>query len=37
MATQKQKDMKKFWVRALCVFLAILMIGSSLVAVLSLL
>lgn len=37
MATQKQNDRKKFWVRALCVFLAILMIGSSLVAVLSLL
>ena len=36
MATQKQKDMKKFWVRALCVFLAILMIGSSLVAILNL-
>ena len=37
MDTQKQKDAKKFWVRALCVFLAVLMIGSSLVAVLSLL
>ena len=36
MTTQKQKDMKKFWVRALCVFLAILMIGSSLVAILNL-
>ncbi len=37
MAAQKQKDAKKIWVRALCVFLAILMVGSSLVAVLSLL
>ncbi len=36
MATQKQKDRKKFWIRALCVFLAILMIGSSLVAILNL-
>ena len=37
MSTQKRKDTKRFWVRALCVFLAVLMVGSSLVAVLSLL
>ena len=36
MATQKQKDRKKLWIRALCVFLAILMIDSSLVAILNL-
>ena len=37
MTTQKQKDMKKFWIKVLCVFLAVLMIGSSLVAALGLL
>ena len=37
MTTQKQKDRKKLWIKVLCVFLAVLMIGSSLVAVLSLL
>ena len=37
MSVQKQKDKKKFWIRVLCVFLAVLMLGSSLVAALSLL
>lgn len=37
MTTQKQKDTKKFWIKVLCVFLAVLMIGSSLVAALNLL
>ena len=37
MTTQKRKDTKRIWVRALCIFLAVLMIGSSLVAALSLL
>lgn len=37
MSTQKQKDQKKFWVKVLCVVLAVLMVGSSLVAALSLL
>ena len=36
MSTQKQKDKKQFWIRVLCIVLAILMIGSSLVAALSL-
>ena len=36
MSTQKQKDKKKFWIRVLCIVLAVLMIGSSLVAALSL-
>ena len=36
MSTQKQKDKKQMWVRVLCIVLAILMIGSSLVAALSL-
>ena len=37
MSTQKQKDQKQFWIRVLCIVLAVLMIGSSLVAALSLL
>ena len=36
MTMQKRKDMKQFWIRVLCIFLAVLMIGSSLVAALSL-
>ncbi len=36
MSTQKQKDRKQFWIRVLCIVLAVLMIGSSLVAVLDL-
>ncbi len=37
MSTQKQKEKKQFWIRVLCIILAVLMIGSSLVAALSLL
>jgi len=32
MSTRKQQDRKKFWVRALCVFLVVLLAGSSLLA-----
>ncbi len=34
MSTQKQKDRKQLWIKVLCIFLAVLMIGSSLVAAL---
>ena len=33
MTTKKQQDRKKFWVRVLCIVLAILMIGSSIAAI----
>ena len=33
MSTQKQKDRKQFWIRVMCIVLAVLMIGSSLIAV----
>ena len=36
MTTKKQQDRKKFWIRVICIFLAVLMIGSSLVAALGL-
>lgn len=36
MITQKQRDRKQFWIKVLCIFLAVLMIGSSLVAALNL-
>ncbi len=36
MTTQKQRDRKQFWIKVLCIFLAVLMIGSSLVAALNL-
>ncbi len=36
MSTQKQKEKRQLWIRILCIVLAILMIGSSLVAALSL-
>lgn len=34
MSTKKQKDQKKFWVRLICIVLAVLMAGSSLLALL---
>lgn len=34
MATKKQQDRKKFWVRIICIGLAVLMAGSSLLALL---
>ena len=34
MTTKKQQDRKKFWVRVLCIVLAFLMIGSTLLAAL---
>ena len=37
MSTQKQKEKRQLWIRVLCIVLAVLMIGSSLVAALSLL
>ncbi len=36
MSTKKQQDQKKFWIRVICVVLAFLMIGSSVVAALGL-
>lgn len=35
MSTKKQQDRKKFWVRTICIFLAVLMAGSSLLALLN--
>jgi len=34
MTTKKQQDRKKFWVRVICIVLAVLMAGSSLLALL---
>ena len=34
MSTKKQQDRKKFWVRLICIVLAVLMAGSSLLALL---
>lgn len=34
MSTKKQQEQKKFWVRVLCIFLVVLMAGSSLLALL---
>ena len=34
MSTKKQQEQKKFWVRAICLFLVILLAGSSLLALL---
>jgi uncharacterized membrane protein len=36
MSTKKQQERKKFWIRVICVVLALLMIGSTLVAALGL-
>ncbi len=36
LTTQKKNNQKQLWIRVLCIFLAVLMIGSSLVAALSL-
>ena len=36
MTTKKQQDRKKFWIRVICVVLAFLMVGSSLLAALGL-
>jgi succinate dehydrogenase hydrophobic anchor subunit len=33
MTTKKQQEKKKFWIRVLCVVLAVLMIGSSIAAI----
>ncbi len=34
MSSKKQQERKKFWVRVICVFLVILLAGSSLLALL---
>ena len=34
MTTKKQKERKQFWVRVICIFLVVLMAGSSLLALL---
>lgn len=34
MSTKKQKEKRKFWVRLICIVLAVLMAGSSLLALL---
>lgn len=34
MTSKKQQDRKKFWVRLICIVLALLMAGSSLLALL---
>lgn len=34
MTSKKQQDRKKFWVRLICIVLAVLMAGSSLLALL---
>ena len=36
MSTKRQQERKKFWIRVICVVLALLMIGSTLVAALGL-
>ena len=36
MAGKKQQDKKKFWVRAICIVLVVLLMGSSLLALLDL-
>ena len=36
MTTKKQQERKQFWIRVICIVLAVLMIGSSLVAALGL-
>ena len=33
MTTKKKQDKKKFWIRVVCIVLAILMIGSSIAAI----
>ncbi len=35
MSSKKQQDRKKFWVRLICIALAVLMAGSSLLALLN--
>ncbi len=35
MSTRKQQERKKFWVRVICIALAVLMAGSSLLALLN--
>ena len=34
MSTKKQQDRKKFWIKVMCVVLAFLMVGSTVVAAL---
>lgn len=36
MSTKKQQDRKKMWIRVICIALAVLMIGSTVVAALGL-